>query len=148
MPNIEGPEARRAIVRVKIAMLCINSDTFTLVFITHTIKAPEFIASYLITYLGILTLSVSRLYYVGQKMVEVHQSAFMRLVKMRVTMVQDTGYYNLPIPSTKRYVISQYLRHIIKLGILECALKKKVLGAIIPYLFRTVLPSDTEPAWI
>jgi hypothetical protein len=72
----------------------------------------------------------------------------MRLVKMRVTMVQDTGYYNLPIPYTKRYVISQYLRHIIKFGILTCALKKKVLGAIIPYLFRTVLPSDTESAWI
>ena len=81
-------------------------------------------------------------------MIEVHQSAFMRLVKMRVTMVQDAGYYNLHIPSTKRYVITQYLRHIIKLSFLTCALKKRVLGAIIPYLFRTVLPSDTEPAWI
>jgi hypothetical protein len=100
MPNIEGPEARRAIVRVKITMVCINSDTFTLVFITHTIKAPEFIASYFISYLGTLALSVWRLYYVGQKMNEVHSSAFMRLVKMRVTMVQDAGYYNLSIPST------------------------------------------------
>jgi hypothetical protein len=81
-------------------------------------------------------------------MIEVHQSAFMILVKMRVTMVQDTGYYKLPIPSKKRYVISQYLHQIIKLGILTCALKKRVLGAIIPYLFRTVLPSDAEPAWI
>ena len=62
MPNIEGPEARRAIVRDEIDRLYINSDTFLLVFITHTIKAPEFIASYFISYLGILVLSAWQLY--------------------------------------------------------------------------------------
>jgi hypothetical protein len=63
MPNIECPEARRAIVRAEIARLCINSDTFPLVFITHTIKAPEFIASYFISYLGVLALRILRLYH-------------------------------------------------------------------------------------
>jgi hypothetical protein len=46
MSDIGGTEAIGAIVRAEMAMLHISNNSFPVVFITHTIKAPEFIASY------------------------------------------------------------------------------------------------------
>ena len=60
MYGIEGAKVIRTIVKAETAKMHKSNNKFPVVFITHTIKAPEFIASYFATYLEVLPPRISR----------------------------------------------------------------------------------------
>jgi hypothetical protein len=91
MSNIEGPKAIRTVVKTEMAKLRISTNKFPVVFITHTIKAPEFIASYFASCLEVPPRICGK-----QNGYEVMN---IRFVNMRNAMVREVRCHDLHVPS-------------------------------------------------